>query len=147
MELIILRANNFEQARKLINQNKDKKIIFSGDDETNRKVLEKEKIQVLLLPQSEKKDFHKQRNSGLNQVLTRLAKKKEISMGIDFDEIIKSEGKERAKILARVMQNIGLCKKAKLKMEFICTEHKINKNDLISFGLTLGMPTWMISFD
>lgn len=146
MESVTLRANNFEQARKLINQNKDKRIIFSGDDETNRKILEKEKIDVLLLPQSEKKDFHKQRNSGFNQVLAKLAKKKEVIIGIDFDEIIKSEGKERARIIARVMQNAGLCKKAKLKIEFICAEYKISKNDLISFGLTLGMPTWMIRF-
>ena len=79
-------------------------------------------------------------------MLAKLAKKKEVIIGIDFDEIIKSEGKERARIIARVMQNAGLCKKAKLKIEFICAEYKISKNDLISFGLTLGMPTWMIRF-
>ncbi len=146
MNQIIIEENNFDRARKLINENKEKKIIFSSDDdEINRKILEKEKINMLLLNQSGRKDFQKQRNSGFNQVLAKLAKKNEVLIGINFDEIIKSEEREKAKILARVMQNIEICKKNKVKMKFITKNQKRNIHDLKSLGLVLGMPTWMTS--
>ena len=146
MEQILIQEDNFDRARKLIKDNTDKKIIFtSDDDELNRKILEKENIQILLLNMEKRKDFQKQRNSGLNHVLAKLAKKKEIIIGINLDEIIKTSEKEKARILARVMQNIRICNKNKLKMKFIYKNNKRNIYDLKSLGLILGMPTWMIS--
>ncbi|MEK6827236.1 MAG: RNase P subunit p30 family protein [Nanoarchaeota archaeon] len=146
MEQILIQETNFEKAKKLIKENSNKKIIFSSnDDELNRKILEKEKIDVLLLKQEKRKDFQKQRNSGLNQVLAKLAKKKDITIGIDFDEIINSEEKEKAKILARISQNIKICNKNKLEMKFISKNQKRNPFDLKSLGLILGMPTWMFN--
>ena len=145
MSYITLQENNFEKARKLIKENKDKKIIFSSeDDELNRKILEKESIEILLLNQKGRRDFQKQRNSGLNQVLAKLAKKKNIIIGINFDEIVNSDEKEKSLILARVMQNVRICNKNKLKMKFISKENKRNDLDMKSLGLVLGMPTWMI---
>jgi RNase P/RNase MRP subunit p30 len=145
MEQILIQEDNFDKARKLIKENSNKKIIFSSDDdELNRKILEKEKINVLLINQETRKDFQKQRNSGFNHVLAKLAKKKDIIIGINLDEIINSEGKEKAIILARVMQNIKICNKNKLKMKFISKSHKRNILDLKSLGLVLGMPTNMI---
>ena len=142
---IIIEENNFDKARKLIKENKDKKIIFtSNDDELNRKILEKENIEILLLNQEGKKDFQKQRNSGFNQVMAKLAQKKNVVLGINFDEIINSEEKQKAVILARVMQNIKLCNKNRLKMKFIQKNNKRNSFDLKSLGLILGMPTNMI---
>lgn len=144
MRYIIIQEDNFDKARKLIQENKDKKIIFtSNDDELNRKILEKEKINILLLNQAGRKDFSKQRNSGFNQVLAKLAKNKEVTIGINLDEIIKSGDKEKAAILARVKQNIKLCNKNKIKMKFIHKNQKRNILDLRAFGLILGMPTWM----
>jgi len=145
MNQILISENNFDKARKLIKENQDKKIIFfSDDDELNRKILEKENIEILLLNQKERKDFQKQRNSGLNHVLAKLAKKKDIAIGINLDEIINSEEKEKARILARVMQNIKICSKDKVKMKFISQGEKRNIFDLKSLGLVLGMPTNMI---
>ena len=121
-----------------------KKIIFtSNDDELNRKILEKEPIDILLINQSNKRDFQKQRNSGFNQVLAKIAKKNKITIGIDLDEILESKSKKE--ILARTKQNIKLCNKNKLKMKFISQNPKNNRNlyDLKSLGLILGMPTWM----
>ncbi len=143
-KIILIKENNFEKVRKIINQNKDKQIIFTGDDdELNRKVLEKLEINVLLLKQSKRKDFQKQRNSGLNQVLAKIAKKKNIAIGIDLDEIINFERKNKSDILARIKQNIKLCNKNKLKMKFISEKYKRNIYDLKSLGFVLGMPTWM----
>jgi RNase P/RNase MRP subunit p30 len=144
MEQILISENNFDKARKLIKENQGKKIIFSSeDDELNRKILEKENIEILLLNLEGRKDFQKQRDSGFNQVLAKLAKKKNITLGINLDEIINSEGKQKAIILARVIQNIKICNKNKVKMKFIQKNNHRNILDLKSLGLVLGMPTWM----
>jgi len=142
---ILIYENDFDKARKQIQKNAGEKIIFSSDnEETNRKVLEKEDIDVLLLNQAGKKDSQKQRNSGFNHIMAKLAKKKNIVIGINLDEIIKSSEKEKAVILARVIQNIRICNKNKLKMKFIYKNQKRNLYDLKSLGLILGMPTNMI---
>jgi len=123
-----------------------KPIIYSSDDDDlNRRVMEKLKIDVLLLSQKNRKDFSKQRNSGLNHVLAKIAKKNDIGIGIDLDEIIEASGFGLAEILSRVRQNIFLCNKAKVQMKFIAREKKNSRNiyDLRSLGLVLGMPTWM----
>ncbi len=141
---MIIHETTFEKAKKLIAQNPDKEIIFSGDDdEINRKVLEKLLIDVLLINQKGRRDFQKQRNSGFNHVLAKIAKKNNVIIGINLDEIIDSKGKSKAEILARVRQNIKICSKNKLNMKFISEKHSRNIYDLKSLGLILGMPTWM----
>lgn len=146
METILISENNFDKARKLINENKNKRIIFSSDDdELNRKILEKENISILLLNQEKRKDFQKQRNSGLNHVLAKIAKKKNVAIGINLDEIVKASEKEKAEILARVRQNVKICNKNKLQMKFVYKNNSRNIYDLKSLGLILGMPTWMTS--
>ncbi len=142
---ILIQENDFLKARKKIKENKDKKIIFTSDsDELNRKILEKEKIDVLLLNQSKRKDFQKQRNSGFNHVLAKIAKKNNIAIGINLDEIINSSGKQKSEILSRAKQNIKLCNKNKLKMKFISPlKIKRELHDLRALGSVLEMPTWM----
>jgi len=144
--ITIITETNFNKIKEDIKKNKNKTIIFSSDDdELNRKVLEKLPIDVLLINQSGRKDFQKQRNSGFNQVLAKIARKNNITMGINLDEIINS--KQKTEVLARIKQNIKLCNKNKLKMKFISPSGKIKRNvyDLKAFGLVLGMPTWMTS--
>ena len=143
MEHVIIHEKDFQKARKKIRENPRKVVIFSSDDdELNKKILEKENIDILLLNLSSRKDRMKQRDSGFNHVLARLAKKKDISLGINLDEIINSKPKEKSEILARVRQNIKLCNKNKLKMKFISSKKRDGYN-LKSLGLLLGMPTWM----
>ncbi len=142
-KFITIQADNFDKARKAIGENKNKQVIFSSStDELNKKILEKENIHILLLNLSSRKDKMKQRDSGFNQVLAKLAKKKGVTIGINLDEIINPKPKEKSEILARVKQNVKLCNKNKLKMKFISSE-KRNKYNLKSLGLVLGMPTWM----
>src|SRR4030043_1256693 len=89
MDTVFIHEDNFDRARKLIKENLGKKIIFSSDDdELNRKILEKEDINILLLNQAGRKDFQKQRNSGFNHIMAKLAKKKNVVIGINLDEII-----------------------------------------------------------
>ena len=146
-EYKIIAGEQQKEFNNLKNQilNSKEKIIFSSEnDELNRKIIEKIKINVLLLNQKKKKDFSKQRNSGFNQVLAKIAKKNNIILGINLDEIIESEGKTKAKILSRIKQNIKICNKNKLKMKFIFSEkNKRDIYDLKALGLILGMPTSM----
>jgi RNase P/RNase MRP subunit p30 len=145
---ILIQETDFNKIRKKIKDNSKKKIIFSSNnDELNRKVIEKEKINVLLLNLVERKDRFKQRNSGFNQVLAKLAKKKNMTIGINLDEILEAKGEKKKDILARIKQNIKLCNKNKLKMDFITLKEKNKRDiyDLKALGLVLGMPTEMIS--
>ncbi len=142
----IIKENNFEKARDKIKKSKfEQKIFTSSSDELNRKILEKQKIDVLLINLAERKDGQKQRDSGLNQVLARIAKKNSVKIGINLDEIIESQGKEKSRILARVKQNIIICNKNKIQMTFIAQkdQNRRNLHDLKSLGSVLGMPTWM----
>ena len=142
----IINETSFDKVRKRIQKAEGEKVFSSNDDELNRKVLEKLGIDVLLLNLSGRRDRLKQRDSGFNQVLAKIAKKNNVVIGINFDEIIESKNEKREKILARVKQNIRLCNKNKLKMKFIIQEKENERNiyDLRALGLVLGMPTWMI---
>ncbi len=144
---IFISGKDFNEARKRIREAKGsgKTIVFTSDDELARKVLEKETIDILLINQKGRRDMVKQRGSGFNQVMAKTSKKKDIVVGINLDEILEAEQREKGKMLARVRQNIKLCSKNKLKMGFISkTGHEKDKYDLRGLGLVLGMPTWMI---
>lgn len=141
--MTLLQKDNFNRLKEKV-KTANKPIIFtSDDDELNRKVLEKLKIDILLISQKNRNDFQKQRNSGFNQVMAKIAKKNNIQIGINLDEIINSNQKEKAKILARIQQNIKLCNKHKLQMQFL-GKNKRNLHDLKSLGLVLGMNTQKI---
>lgn len=143
MEDILISSREFNEARRKIKENQGKRIVFtSQDDDLSRKVLEKENIQVLLINQSGRRDRLKQRNSGFNQVLAKIAKKKGVAIGINLDEILNADKEEKAKILARIEQNIVLCNKNKLKMAFLSKLPR-DQYDLKALGVVLGMPTWM----
>ncbi len=153
--MTILTETNFNKLKLQAKQTKSPIIFTSDDDDLNRKVLEKLEINILLINQKNRKDFQKQRNSGFNHVLAKIAKKNKIQIGINLDEIINStpqtypdksstkistKGKEKSKILARVQQNIKLCNKNKIQMQFI-GKNKRDLHDLKSLGLVLGMNT------
>ena len=136
---VLIKETNFNKLKNEVKKNKN--IIFtSNSNELNRKVLEKLKIKILLINLENRKDFQKQRDSGFNQVLAKIAKKNKISIGINLDELIKSKNKD--KIISRLIQNISLCNKYKIQMHFMGKDLR-NIHDLKSLGLVLGMPTWM----
>jgi ribonuclease P/MRP protein subunit RPP1 len=139
---IFIDEKTFEKARNEIKKHKGKTVVFSSnDDELNRKILEKEQINVFLPQLIGRKDYQKQRNSGLDSVMAKLAKKNNIIVGINLTEVLNSRGKEKSEILARIRQNVNLCKKNKVKMMFVGNQK--DTYDLKAFGLVLGMPTWM----
>lgn len=155
---ILIKTSSSEEARKLIEKAKKQEqesyiIVLGFSNEFNRKILENKNVNMLLSPEHEhKKDKLKQRDSGLNHVLCAIAKKNGIAIGIDIDKIRNKEKagdaeekKEKAELLARIMQNIKLCKKQKVSM-LLVSRNKISKEEsyaIKSLFLSLGMPTDM----
>ena len=134
----IIDTNNLNQARKQIQKLKSenkKIIILAQDDLFNRKILENKDVDVLLSTETHnRKDRIKQRDSGLNEIHCKLAKENKISIGINLTKIQKHSQKEKAKAIARIIQNINLCKKTKTP---IILFPKQKKQDILSFFLTL----------
>jgi len=134
---------NIEQARKQIDKlaKLNKLVVVQGlDIEFNRKILENKKVNALVLRHREQKDSLKERGSGLNQVLAKIARDNNKVILIDFLEIISTEGIEKAKILGRLIQNIMLLQKYNVKAGIINKQGRDNY-DLFSLLLTLGANT------
>ena len=115
-------------------------IIRAKDDAFNRKILEHKRNIILLSPETgtERSDKLKQLDSGLNHVLARIATKNNNSIGIDLREIRSRNKKEKAKQLARIRQNIKICRKEKTKI--ICLNQE-DKRNALSLLTTLGAST------
>lgn len=125
------------------------KIIFGNNDETNRKAVESKSIDILMSPEKKRyKDFMKSRNSGLNQVLCKLAFQNKVAIGFNFNEVLLLKDFERADLLGRMMFNVKLCNKYKVKM-IVCNSIKNNEeirseSDLESFARVLGMKNFSV---
>lgn len=138
----IINTSNLNEARKQIEKTKKegKEVIVQAQDpEFNRKILENKNVDILLSPESHnRKDSLKQRDSGVNEILCRIAAKNRIKIGLNLEEIKKRKGKEKAILLARIKQNIMLCKKAGTEIKIL---GKYDKKDVFSLLLTLGAST------
>jgi len=138
----IINTKSTAQARKEIEATSKlkKPIIVQGKDaDFNRKILEIKKVDYLILSHKQKKDRLKQRDSGLNQILCKIAKENDIIFILDFKEFADEKDlKERAIILSRLIQNIKLLKKYKNPVAFIDIK---NYSQLHSFLLTIGSST------
>ena len=136
---MIISTSNINEIRKLIQNAKDKPIIvLAQTNELNRKVLEFGKFDILLSVESlreKQKDKLKQLDSGLNHVLAKIAAKNGVSIGIDIEEISRLEKKDKAIRLARIKQNIKICRKAKCGIVIVNGKDAKNSFDfLISLG-------------
>ena len=118
-------------------------IVKARDEEFNRKVLEIKGVNVLLSPEMHKgKDKLKQRDSGLNEFLCKLAKKNNIKIGICIDEIISLPPMQKANMIARIIQNIKLAKRTKTEI-ILWPENKYQKQDIMAFITVLKGSTEM----
>ena len=142
--MLIIETESINEARKQIEKsNKEgKKIAVLGRGiEFNRIILENKKVSMLILSHENKKDKLKQRDSGLNHILCEIARKNSITFAFDLNELIKqNDKKQKALILARIIQNIKLIKKFKNNFKIINYQ---NKQQAFSFLLSLGLPTDM----
>jgi len=136
---LITSAKNVEKAR-----NKSDLIMVKSDGINDRLMFEKTKPDLIFcLEETQKKDFMHQRASGLNHIHARLANQNKIIIGFSFSSILNKEGAERSRIIGRIMQNINLCRKFKVKTCIASfTQHPFelrSLHDLQSFFINLGM--------
>jgi len=144
IKINIEKVKNSKELQKLISQNILPLIIeASDDDELNRIVFENKKVDIIFHLEDKRKPYDPThfRNSGLNQVLCKLANKNNIHIGFSLDEILKS--KNQSLLIGRIKQNIKLCRKYKVKMVFASLAKdkyglRLSK-DLISLMKVLGM--------
>lgn len=142
----LIKTNNINEAEKEIDKasKENKKIIvYSQNDQFNRKILENKKVNVLVA-QLNKKGKLKQRESDLNQVLCKLAFQNDIELAIDLNILKNKTDKEISENISKIIELIKLCKKYKNKI-IIINSNK-NKHDLLSFLLSLRMPTNMAKY-
>lgn len=137
---MIINTQNLNQARKEIQALKKEKkeiIVQAQDDAFNRKILENKEVDILLSPEiHNRKETLKQRDSGLNEFLCKLAKKNNIKIGINIKEIQKLEKKQKSKVIARIIQNIKLCNRTKTQI-ILFPKEKHKKQDILSFFISL----------
>ena len=119
-------------------------LLVSSEPEDARPALETRNIDLVFgLEGSPDRDPMKNRDSGLDHVLCSIAAQKDKIVAFDFSAVRASRGRRRAVLLGRMMQNIVLCRKAKVKMSiasFARTPMQLrNPMDLAAFGEALGM--------
>lgn len=119
----------------------DNRFVKSG--ENNRKIFERKRNIIIYNLEDQKRDFMHHRNSGLDQVLCKLAKKNKIAIAFNFNLVLNSEAMKKSQILGRMMQNVRFCRKYKVPIVIASFAAKVNEmrsaHDLVSFGISLGM--------
>lgn len=140
---------NEKIARGIIASLKDKKFkgkigLVGGDDAFNRRAIESLRIGYLVSPERGAKfDNLKQRDSGLNHVVCKMAFEKGIKIVVDMGEISGLKGKEKAIRIAKVMQNVKVARKVGCRV--LIASFARDKGSVFdelgrkSFGVSLGM--------
>tara|TARA_Y100000310_G_scaffold337740_1_gene425597 strand:- start:12499 stop:13074 length:576 start_codon:yes stop_codon:yes gene_type:complete len=136
-----------KEARRIIEslKGKNKIIAFLGRANTlNRRVIETLRINYLVSPEiGLKKNTLKQRDSGINHVIAKEAAKKDISIIINFSEISKLKGKEKALRLEKIIQNIKICRKVNCKIKIASLSNTTtfisDEKSRRALGVSLGM--------
>ncbi len=118
--------------------------VIAQSSETDRALIEQRKANMIFgFEEHGKKDKMHQRSSGLNQVLAQLMHDKGIAYGINFNTILKSSPSARSQLDGRIMQNIKLMRKYKLKTVLASLAaspfEMRSPHDLASFAVSLGM--------
>ncbi len=140
----IIDTQDVEKARREIDSAHAKNLavlVMARDLEFNAAILRNKKVAALLGPElTPEEGGLKYKASGITYGLAKKAAEHNIIIAANLDKLIEASGKEKAKLLARVMQNIKLCRKAKARFAFY-TRLDIDKHTLRSLCLTLGMST------
>lgn len=145
-DIILIRARERSELRnKIMNARKTGKAIavLGDNDDVNRFAIES-KINIFLSPEfTRKTDFPDYRNSGLNQVTCKKARENNTAIAFNFSDILNLEGEARASRLGRMMQNVKLCRKFKVKMILATFANEKSElrtpKELMDFGISIGM--------
>lgn len=122
-----------------------KNLLLSNDNSIN---IIKQRPNVLFDIEEEKDSMH-QRKSGLNQVLCKLMKERNVSYGISINSILRSGN--RAQLMGRIMQNVRLCQKYKVNIvvgSFASSSNEMrNPDDIESLLRLFGVKSTKTCFE
>lgn len=117
----------------------------TSSEEKNRKIVSDSKVDIAYgFEDAAKKDSLNFRNSGLNQVLLKLAYQNKTAIGFDFGMLLNCRDNfERALLIGRIKQNVKFCRKYKVKMviaSFAKSRYEMrDAKDLLAFARVIGM--------
>ncbi len=120
------------------------KRIFKSNMQKDRALIESKKADLIFeFEQEKRKDPMHFRNSGLNQVLAKLMKQKNVAYGLSFNQLLHASREEQSKMMGRMMQNLRLCKKYKVPVvvaSFARHPYEMRDyKDLVAFAKSLGL--------
>lgn len=82
----------------------------------DRFFIESKKIKLIYgFEELQKKDYLHQRSSGLNHIMCELANKNDVAVGLSYSSLFNKNNLIAPLLMGRMMQNISLCKKYKVK--------------------------------
>ena len=111
----------------------EKIVVYAQDDDFNRKIFEIKNVDMVVGLEMVGRDRLKQRGSGMNEVIAKLAKSNDIEIGIDLSKIKELNLLEKGKVLSRIRQNISLCKRTGARIVVLNTGEK----EVMSFMISL----------
>ena len=136
-----------EEVKKLLKKEQGTKIVMSQDDTFNRKILEHGNFDIILsVENGVRKNKIRQEDSGLNHVLSKIASKNNIAIGIDLEEISKLQPKEKASRLSKIIQNIRICRKTKTKTAIKIKSIQTAKDFMFGLGASTSQVNETIVF-
>ena len=130
---LMINTKDINEARKEIQKlvrAEEKIVVYAQDDDFNRKIFEIKNVDMVVGLEIGGRDRLKQRGSGMNEVIAKLAKKNNIEIGIDLSKIRGLNPLEKGKVLSRIRQNISLCKRTKARIVILGIDSK-EANSLI----------------
>ena len=96
---------------------KSSKLLVVKSSERDRFFIESKKIKIIYgFEEINRKDSLHQRVSGLNHIICELAKKNDVAVGFSYSSLFNKNNEVTALLIGRMMQNIKLCQKYKVKM-------------------------------
>lgn len=130
-------VQDMENDVKKLRQKSEVVIVSGGDYEINRAACENKMVDILIHPELNRKD------SGLDHICAKAAHENNVSIGIDFHQLLESYKKQRIIELANVRKNIMLCKKYKANIVLVSSAltkwDMRNCRDMASLLNVLGM--------
>ncbi len=86
--------------------------VFKSNPDKDRELIESKKADIIFeFEQEKRKDPTHFRNSGINHILAKLMKQKNVSYGLSFSQILNASTLEQSRLMGRISQNARLCKK------------------------------------
>jgi RNase P/RNase MRP subunit p30 len=133
----MINTKNINEARKEIQRlvrSSEKVMVHAQDDDFNRKIFEIKDVDMVVGLELNGRDRLKQRDSGMNEVIAKLAKLNGIVIGVDVDRINGLGALEKGKVLGRLRQNVKLCRRTGAKIVVIGVDRKDASGLVVSLG-------------